>query len=227
MPDATSSRTAVVIGATGLIGGFLVQELLADAAYGRVIALTRRPLELQHPKLTNRIVDFSDEAAIRAAFDHAEVIFCAIGTTQKQVQGDNAAYRKIDLDIPVSLAWIGQEKGVRNYVFVSAAGAAARTRNFYLGLKGEAEEAISGMKYTAFYALRPSLLLGPRKEHRTAERLAQSVMGALSFLFRGRLSRYHPVQAADVARAMVAADREGREGRHIWHYREIMAHSRG
>lgn len=215
-------QTAVVLGATGLIGSQLMLELLSGSIFTKIIVLTRRPFEHQHARLINKIINFDNIRQIQNSFEKADVIFCAIGTTQKKVKGDEAAYRKIDYDIPVNTAKIAHEKGVEHYILVSAAGANAKASNFYLRLKGEVEKAISSTGFKSVYLLRPSILLGRRNESRMGESIGKFVMNSVSFLLAGSLRKYRPIQSSYVARAMAAAAIEKKEGVNVLHYDEIM-----
>jgi uncharacterized protein YbjT (DUF2867 family) len=98
------NMTATIIGSTGLIGSYLLEELLMDDNFDTVRILIRRPVELTHPKLEKKLVDFTDAESFRLALEGSDVVFCAIGTTQKKVKGNKAAYRKVDYDIPVNAA---------------------------------------------------------------------------------------------------------------------------
>src|SRR6266508_1696675 len=99
-----SAKTATIIGATGLIGGELLNLLLQDNYFDRVRVLLRRPFEREHPKIEKKLVDFNDADSLLIAIDGSDAIFCAVGTTQKKVKGDKEAYRKVDYDIPVHIA---------------------------------------------------------------------------------------------------------------------------
>lgn len=193
--------TATLIGATGLIGSHLLELLLADDKFGTVRILVRRPFELNHPKLEKKLVDFSDMESYRLALEGSDVIFCAIGTTQKKVKGDKEAYRKVDFDIPVNAARLGKLCGCETFVLVSSVGASSKSNNFYLKLKGEVEDAVNACGITHLHIVRPSLLLGKRKEYRFGERIAQAVMPVISFLLP---KKYRPVQARQVAEEMVS-----------------------
>src|SRR5438105_7904479 len=213
---------AVVVGGTGLVGSHLVEELLQDNNFEKVIVLTRRVFGFHHPKLTNIVVDFDNISGLENSFEKADVIFCTVGTTQKKVQGDEKAYRKVDYDIPVNMAKIGLKKGVNVYILVSSVGADAKAGNFYLRLKGEVEEAISSMSFLSVYILRPSMLLGKRKEFRLGESIGKAVIRSASFLFFGPIRKYHPVKAKEVANAMVSASRERKPGVNFLYYDEMM-----
>lgn len=214
--------TAVVLGATGFIGEQLVQQLLNDAAFSKVRILVRRPVKLSHPKLEVEIVNFDNLAEYRRKLGRGDCIFCCIGTTQKKVKGDKNAYRKIDVDIPVNAAKMGKDAGFTNYLLVSAIGADAHSKNFYLRLKGEVEREIADLKFKSFHAFRPSILLGERKEFRLAELLGKGVMRGLSSLFIGNLKKYKGIEGANVARAMVAAAKSDGKGMYVHHYDDII-----
>lgn len=196
---------ATIIGATGLIGGHLLELLLDDPSFTTVRILIRRPLEINHPKLEKKLVDFSDLESLRLALEGTDVIFCTIGTTIKKMKGDKEAYRKIDYDIAVHAAQSGKANGCEKYVLVSAVGANSKSSNFYLKLKGEIEEAVQASGMNDVYILRPSLLLGNRKEFRLSEKLASWLMPLFAFILP---ARYRPVKASEVAKAMINAVRE-------------------
>jgi len=196
---------ATIIGSTGLIGGHLLDLLINDPDFSTVRVLIRRPLDLNHPKLEKKLVDFSDKESFRLALEGTDVIFCCIGTTMKKMKGDKTAYRKIDYDIAVHAAKLGKANGCEKFVLVSAVGADSKSRNFYLKLKGEIEEAIQATGIESVYILRPSLLMGNRKEFRAGEKFASWLMPLFAFLLP---ARYKPVKASEVAKAMVNAVKE-------------------
>lgn len=196
--------TATLIGATGLIGSHLLEQLLADAYFDRVRILVRRPFDLDHPKLEKKLVDFTDAESYRLALEGSDVVFCSIGTTQKKVKGDKVAYRKIDYDITVNTAKFCKLNGCETFVFVSAAGASSKSNNFYLKLKGEIEVAVNAIGLKHMHIVQPSLLLGNRNEFRLGEKIAKTIMPVISFLLP---KKYKPVKAEDVAREMVNASK--------------------
>lgn len=209
---------AVLIGVTGLVGNYLLEELLADPAYNRVRVLVRRPYAFTHPKLEKMLVDFADGDSILVALNDCDVAFCAVGTTQAKVKGDKAAYRNVDYAIPVNTARFCKMTGCEKFVLVSAVGARADSRNFYLQLKGETEEAIRALGLTSVHIMRPSVLLGDRKEKRTGESIAKAVMKLFSFLVP---SKYKAIHGRDVAKAMVKAANRTETGFFIYEYRDM------
>jgi uncharacterized protein YbjT (DUF2867 family) len=209
---------ATLIGATGLIGSHLLELLLNDEYFDTVRILVRRPFELDHPKLEKKLVDFSDIESFRLALEDSEVVFCAIGTTQKKVKGNKDTYRKIDYDITVNTARFCKLNGCENFVFVSSVGANSKSNNFYLKLKGEIEEAVAAVGLKNVHIMQPSLLLGKRRESRFGEKIAQRVMPVISFLLP---AKYKPVKAINVAKAMIRLAKEKQIGLSIATYNEI------
>jgi uncharacterized protein YbjT (DUF2867 family) len=214
-------QTAVVIGATGLIGTQLVQLLLNDNTFTEVRILVRKPVEFSHMKLNVQLVVFDDYVDLKEKIGAGHSLFCCVGTTGKKVQGDKAAYRKVDYKIPVNAAHAAVENGFKKYLLVSAIGADKNSRNFYLHLKGSVEDEIAKLPFESIHYFRPSLLLGDRKEFRVGERIAQVSMSALSFLFAGPLKKYKAMESSDVAKAMVAASKLEGKGLIIYEYDDI------
>lgn len=215
--------TATLIGASGLIGNYLLEELLQDDFYDVVRILVRRPLFLQvpdldYPKLEMQLVDFNDSDSLLVAISNSDVVFCTVGTTQKKVKGDKAAYRRVDYDIPVNTARSCKMTGCEKFVLVSAVGANSKSNNFYLKLKGEAEEAVNAIGLRFVCIMRPSMLLGERKEFRLGEKLGKGLMKIFSFLLP---SKYKPVHGRDVAKAMLVAAKKNDEGFIIQEYSGI------
>lgn len=214
--------TAVVIGATGLTGNFLVEELLKDPGFKTVRIIVRKPVRMIHPKLQQEITDFNDIYDYTNKFGEGDIIFCCIGTTQKKVKNDKIAYQKIDFDIPVNAAKIGISKKYKKYLIVSAIGANENSSNFYLGLKGKTENALKEFPFESISIFQPSMLLGERKEFRFGEKIAQVIMEIFSFLFFGLLRKYHPIDASNVAKAMAAQSKKHDPGVHYFEYAGIM-----
>ena len=201
--------TATLVGATGLIGSYLLQELLNDTYFDTVRILIRRPVDITHPKLEKKIVDFNDSDSLLVALSNSDVLFCAIGSTMKKVKGDKEAYRKIDFDIPVKLARFCKMTGCEKFILVSSAGANSQSSNFYQRLKGETDEAVKGWGVKIIHIMRPSLLLGERKEFRLGENIGKAVMTSLSFLIP---EKYKAIQGKDVAKVMLALAKKNDTG---------------
>src|SRR5687768_15734091 len=184
-----SPRTALLAGATGLVGSHVLPLLLTDDAWSHVVTLGRRPSPIQHPKLEQPIVDLGALDAM-GGLPRADDVFCCLGTTIKQA-GSQEGFRRVDYDFVVGLA----RAGLR----VSAIGADPSSRVFYSRVKGEAEAAVRQLPYRGVQIFRPSLLLGERAEFRMGERLATIAAPLLKLPLVGRLRRYRPIEAAAVA----------------------------
>ena len=213
-----SERTATLIGATGLVGGELLSLLLDDNYFRKVRILVRRPFTMNHPKLERKLVDFSDADSLLVGLDESDVVFCTIGTTMKKVRGNKEVYRKIDYDIPVNIARYCKIMNCKNYIVVSAVGADSGSRNFYLNLKGEVEDILKKVGIESTYIMRPSMLLGKRNEFRFGERIAIPLIKKIAFLLP---SKYKPIEARDVARAMLAAAKRHEKGFFICEYKKM------
>lgn len=193
-------RTALVAGATGLVGQQLIQILLASPEYSQVKAVVRRSLQTADPKLSVIRTDFASLEGLRP---HMEVddVFCCLGTTMKTAK-TKEAFRHVDFELPLGLAKLAQEQGVQKYLLVSAMGANAKSNIFYSRVKGELEAELTRLKLKHLLIFRPSLLLGQREEHRSGEKLATFVMRGLSFALMGGLRKYRGIEAKQVAYAM-------------------------
>jgi uncharacterized protein YbjT (DUF2867 family) len=214
-----NGRTAVVLGATGLIGSSLVEQLLADDTFSTVRVLVRKPISIQHPKLEVYITNFSDYEGYRKNLGTGDCIFSCIGTTNANVKGDKLLYRSIDFDIPVNAARFGKDAGFKQFLLVSAIGADARSRIFYSRLKGEVEEMIAGYKFSALHIFRPSFLIGRKENKRTGENILTNLFRILSFLIP---SKYKAINGSVVAKAMLQAAKEEKQGLHIYGYKEMI-----
>jgi uncharacterized protein YbjT (DUF2867 family) len=208
-----------LLGATGLIGSHVLKYLTEDDSVSTINVIVRRQVDFNHPKVKLIVIDFSNDEAFQNAIEPESTIFYAIGTTNKNVSGDKEKYRKVDYDIPVNAAKFGKDKGCKTFVLVSSIGADSNSSSFYTKLKGEVEDKISSLDYDNLHIFQPSLLLGDRKEFRIGERLGQFFMTTFSFLLP---SKYKPVQAKDVAKAMLEASKNKLRGKNIYHYHSIL-----
>ena len=204
------SRTALIAGASGLVGGHLLQRLLAEPAYAHVAALGRRPLALTHPKLTQHVIDF-DRVREAANFPRVDDVFCCLGTTIKKA-GSQDAFYEVDFLYVHELARTALAYGATQFLLVSSLGANPHSRIFYSRVKGEVEEAVSRLSYRTVHIFRPSLLLGERAERRLGEGVGIAVSRVVSPLMVGPLRKYRPIAADAVAAAMVRAALGGKPG---------------
>ena len=215
-------KEVTIFGATGLIGGSLLEVLINDAGFDKVNVVTRTPFSIINKKIESHIIDFSSPQSISKIIKNSQVVFAAIGTTQFKVKGDKEAYHKIDYDILINIAKACKANRVKNFSFVSSSGANENSDGFYLKLKGKIEAAVLGLNLPSTSVFRPSLLIGKRKENRFGERIAQLVMPIFSPLMP---SKYRPISAALVAKAMVNISKSTPLGFNIYHFKEIMEKS--
>ena len=191
----------MLLGATGLTGGQVLQGLLAREEVDRVVALVRHRLPTLHDKLAQHEVDFDNLDAHASLFD-VDTIICCLGTTIKKA-GSQAQFRKVDLGYPLKAAELGRAHDVRAFILMSAIGASSSSTIFYNRVKGELEDALEDLGYPYLSIYHPSLLLGDRKEQRTAEALGIKAMPLVNRLLIGPLDKYRGIEAATVALAMV------------------------
>lgn len=213
--------TAWVAGGSGLVGGELLRLLLADDHWDKVVAVGRRKLSLEHPKLIQVLTEFTPPLHL-GDIPPPDAAFCCLGTTIKKVGYVKAAFRMVDHDSVVAFAEAAKQKGARVFVHVTTLGADPHSRNFYSAVKGEVEESVAALDFSSTYALRPSILDGPRAEHRTGERIGLFMARRLGSL----LGRYRPTPTALVARTMVALACSPERGSHTVENPEILAQAR-
>jgi uncharacterized protein YbjT (DUF2867 family) len=197
-------KTVVMAGASGVVGSRVLEHLLARSDVGRVVALGRRPLEVQHDKLVSKVADLQSSTALAPEIPDAGVIaVCCLGTTLKQA-GSKQSFRAVDHDAVVAFGEAARQKGAERFLLVSSIGADAHSRTFYLKTKGEAEEALARLEFPQLTILRPSFIddQGARTDRRPAERLALP-LGRAVFSLIGKTSRYAPIPADVIARALV------------------------
>jgi uncharacterized protein YbjT (DUF2867 family) len=206
-----ATRSAVLLGASGLVGGHLLRLLVHEPSFSAVTLLTRRALGLEAGKVREAVIDFERPETFRAhlAVDH---VFCCLGTTMKKA-GSEEAFRKVDFEAPVAVARAARESGAGQFLVVTAVGADPKSRVLYSRVKGEAEAALRAFEFPrGLLIFRPSMLVGARTESRPAERVAMAVMRAARPFFVGGMARYRAIDAADVARAMLHATAEEATG---------------
>jgi len=216
---------ALVAGGSGLVGSKLLSVLMGAAEYARVYALSRRPLPVEHARIANRVLRFDAPLEPQLKGLRCQDAYCCLGTTIKAA-GSQAAFRAVDLELVQKFAQLAASVGVERFVVVSSIGADAASRNFYLRVKGEMELALESQRFRALDILRPSLLLGTRRDTRILELLAQGAMSLANPLLLGNWSRYRAVDAGTVASAMYGAMRSGRRGINRYEWEAIGALSR-
>jgi uncharacterized protein YbjT (DUF2867 family) len=218
-----TSRTALLVGATGLVGGHCLDLLLADPRYARVVVLARRAPDREDDTLDVRVVDFDtlgtpDGVSLPPVDD----VYCALGTTIAAA-GSREAFYRVDHDYPVTVARLAHAAGARRLALVSSIGARPTAGNYYLRVKGETERDVASVGYGCLEILRPGLLLGQRPRRRPKEAVASVVTRAAAPLLAGRLRAYRPVDARQVAAAMIAALARAEPGTHVRTFDDIAA----
>lgn len=217
---AIGDKTALVIGASGLVGENCLQELLGAAAYKTVTIIVRKPLRLNHPRLKQLVVNF-DKLEDYKNDIKADDVYCCIGTTIKKA-GSQEAFKKVDFDYPLQIARFALWNGAQKFILVSSLGADASSTIFYSRTKGELEEALKELKFNSLLIFRPSILLGDRKEKRPGEAIGQFVADKFSFLFAGPLKKYKGTPVDLLAKRMVEEAAKAGKGVRIYENEEIL-----
>ena len=194
-----SAKTALVVGASGLVGSHCLDELLQHPAYARIEIWGRRALPREHPLLAQKQVDFErlEEQTLQA-----DEVYCCLGTTIA-VAGSREAFRRVDYGYPLALARLAAAAGASAFLLVSALGANAASGVFYNRIKGELERDVRKLGLKRWHFFRPSLLVGARAEPRLGERIGFALDRVIGPLMLGGMAKYRPIEAAAVARAMV------------------------
>lgn len=211
-------RTAIIAGATGLVGSLCLQRLLDDPDYAQVTAILRRPVPDQHPKFVQKVIDFDSLGQLAPVT--ADDAFCALGTTIRKA-GSRLAFHKIDVGYSKAFAEFALRGGVQQFALVSSVGADAKSRNFYLRMKGELEDAVGSLPFRSVHIFQPSFLVGSRAEQRPGEGIVLAFAKVFQFALVGSLSKYRPILASTVAAAMITAVQGSSPGVHRYLYRDM------
>ncbi|HEY9046669.1 MAG TPA: NAD-dependent epimerase/dehydratase family protein [Ohtaekwangia sp.] len=210
-------KTALIAGSTGLIGSQLLQLLLNSDRYSEVVALTRQDLP-EHPKLKQLKIDFAKLGESLDQFK-ADDVFCCLGTTMAKA-GSKENFYQVDFYYPLLLAKSTIQRGAKQFLLVSALGASRSASVYYNQVKGEIEEAVSTTGFETVHIFRPSLLLGPRTEHRTGEDAAKVVYKIFGFLIP---KKYKAIQSSKVAKAMLQLASLEKPGIHIHESQDLQS----
>ncbi len=194
-------QTAMLLGATGLVGGELLQLILANDQIEQLYVLVRKPIEVNHPKLRVLETDFSDLAKILEGL-HVKMLFSCLGTTRNKTPDLNL-YRRIEIGIPLEIIELLAANGLQQLHYISSIGANADSRTFYPKLKGEAEKTFTQTVIPTKYFYRPSMILGDRKEKRIVELIVSKIMLAVNPLLSGSWKKYRSIAAHTIAKAML------------------------
>jgi len=208
--------TANIIGATGLVGKQLVQQLLNDNRFEKVRLFVRRDTGLKHPKLEQQIVDFAKVESWEKLLTD-DILFSTLETTMKQAGSKEKQY-EIDFTFNLNFTKIAKENGIENYVLVSSVGANSKSGIFYTRMKGELDEAVAKLAFKNLVILRPASLTGNRENRRTAEEMSVPVLNILTrFMFKN----YRPISDETVAKAMINAALNKNQSKTIWEGAEV------
>ncbi|GMK39721.1 hypothetical protein PCCS19_27760 [Paenibacillus sp. CCS19] len=203
-------KKAIIFGASGFVGSNLLNELLYHSSYEQVTVVVRKPLPIQHPKLTMLIGDYNTLPDLKDQIE-ADDVFITLGGTTPQ----------IDLDYPVLAAQVAKEKGARSVFVVTAVGASLRSRLPYLRVKGEIEQKLMALDFEHTHIFRPCMIMGRRKEFRIIERTILTIWKLLNPLFMGQMNRYKGMEARNIARTMHKASDHQSDKATIYHWKEM------
>ncbi|MDE1148951.1 MAG: hypothetical protein PW843_20485 [Azospirillaceae bacterium] len=199
--EQASGLRVLLAGGTGLVGGYALSMLLDSPTVAQVFSLVRRPTGRQHPKLTELVVDFATLGDLPPEVK-VDAVLSALGTTRKEA-GSDAAFQDVDFKYVVAVGRAGRRAGATYFGAVSSVGADSTSRHLYLKTKGMMEDYVGSLGFTSQHYLRPSLLLGQRRQDRPLERYAQMLAPVIGPFLSGRLEKYRPIPAKVVAAALV------------------------
>lgn len=216
-------KTAILLGATGLVGTYCLDHLLAHPNYHRVVVLTRRSVDREHERLEEHLINFDELPAYRSLFKGQDLFLC-LGTTMRKA-GSRKAFFQVDYTYPYQAARMAADNGVNQMLLVSSVGADRESVFFYSKVKGLLEGAVKEMPFWAIHIFQPSVLLGERNENRWGEQLAGQLGKGIDYLTGGILTKYRPIEAEVVAKAMVNAAQRLEAGIHTYpsHYLQQVA----
>ncbi|GAL86606.1 oxidoreductase [Sporocytophaga myxococcoides] len=212
-------KTALIFGATGLVGKELTGILINDERYDSIKIFGRHSSGFAGEKVKEIITELNNKSLLEAEMtgDH---VFCCLGTTIKKAK-TKEAFRKVDLGFPKLIAEVASATDISKMIVISSIGASTHTSNFYLKTKGEMEETLTGILKNRVYFLRPSFLLGNRSESRPGEQAGKFLMKLVGPLFRGKMKKYRAIEAHTVAEAMVHIANEVGD-KHVFESDEII-----
>ncbi len=218
-----SNKTALIAGATGLVGKELVRLILTEDYYEKVIIISRRPLAIKDNRLQEVILEDFDKLGEHEDLFNAEHIFCCLGTTKKSA-GSEEVFKKIDVDYPLEMARLSMNKPkFESYHIVTAVGSDSESALFYNQVKGEVEDELKKMDLKSLKIYQPSLLLGYRDEFRLGEEVAKILSSVLAFFVIGsRRSRYWSIHGKDVAKSMFIVAKQNQPGTEVFTPKAMM-----
>ena len=194
-------KTALVFGSSGLVGQQLVQQLIQNSAYQKIKLFVRKNPNIQNPKIEIINTNFDNIEILYPEIKGDDCFFC-IGTTKKN-SPDKTEYQRVELDLPKKIANLAKQNKIQSFIFVSSGYANSKSSGDYLRYKGLVEEELISLKFDNLGILRPSFLLGNRKEKRIGEKMGIIIFQLLSPLMIGPLKRMKPIHVKTVAGAMI------------------------
>jgi uncharacterized protein YbjT (DUF2867 family) len=195
------NKKAIIFGASGLTGSELLTLLLKHDAFSKVVSGGRKLIEISHPKLEQITADYNTIEQYADTLS-GDVLFCCLGTTIKKA-GSRDKFQEVDLHYPLRLIKIAEDNHINHFVVISSIGADAASSNFYLQTKGMLEVALGASSVAFKTIVRPSLIMGKRKEFRFGESIAIAMMKGLGWLMFGKLKKYRGINSSTIAKAML------------------------
>ncbi|MDC0702506.1 NAD-dependent epimerase/dehydratase family protein [Priestia sp. AB] len=214
-----SQRSALVLGASGLVGQELLKMLLSNSLYNHVTVCVRKKLPIEHTKLRQLEIDFSELDKHEECFA-VDDVYCCLGTTMKKAK-TKAKFIKVDYEFPLKAAKCAEKYRCKNFLTITAIGADLRSPFFYSKVKGQVEEDIASLYIRSTHFFRPSLLLGKRQEFRLFEKIGGYTLKSCSFCLVGKWRKYRPIKAYNVAKSMMKAALEDKCGVHVHESQDI------
>lgn len=213
-------KKVVIIGATGLVGNALLQEVIQAKEVSEIRIFVRKAIDGLPEKVTQIVTEFSDFSLLKEQVI-GDVIYCCVGTTRKKTP-DLTDYRNIDFGINIGMAKLAKENGIPTVHLISAIGASTSSRIFYSKLKGEIEEAMKELKFDNCYIYQPSILIGSRTESRPMEYLSQKLCPFLDLFMLGVLKDYHSISATSIAQFMHRNLGQEKAGVHVMRFTQMI-----
>ncbi|WP_314588603.1 oxidoreductase [Paenibacillus terrigena] len=207
------NKTALVLGASGLVGAALVEILATRDYYQQIHLLVRRPLQLASGRCIQHVIDMDELQRYNHLFEVNDV-FCCLGTTIKKAKS-REAFRRVDYEYPVEAGQLAAQHHVDGYYIVTAMGASSRSSIFYSRVKGEVEDKLASLQLRSLHIFRPSLLTGNREEYRFGERVAEKISPFLNPLLVGPLKNYRSIKASTVALSMALTAEKPVKGTYV------------
>ncbi|WHY54376.1 NAD(P)H-binding protein [Peribacillus simplex] len=214
-----TNKTALILGATGLVGTQLIKKLSNSKIYSEIHFLTRSEVKFTDPKCIGHVVEFDKLSKYAGLFKVSDVFIC-LGTTIKKAKSKEA-FRKVDYDYVIEATKMAKTANVEKLLVITAMGANSKSRFFYSRVKGDVEITLQHLELNTVHIFRPSLLLGERKEFRAGEKISGLISTFAKYVFVGPLRPYRAIEANKVAAAMYAAAQKTAKGYHFYNSDEI------